>query len=320
MENREPRRDAVIGRDFQGALPHNLTTEQRLAVVLVFASFLNARYRTPLVYSIPRSRAPTTTRGTGTCTCGCRRGTWTEKKLNRLNLATGGREETKLLRDAWELVANDALGRAGLEPSVSTGRNPDNDPEPTLGADATARERAHRWELQEQGEAVFPVGGSVSQMVRDGRAVTGEGQNLEHHGVRKRQRQEAAAQRPPRKRRRRVRKHHGADARTGRPGTRQTPHARTHKARGDLVTGPETETTGDEETQAGTGAPTQWGGALSLEDRGAAGNGTRESRNCSAHPRSSGPRDDPNRAPSCEEVAGGLRTDRDVRGRSSDWG
>ena len=265
VESRERRRDAVIGRDFQGALPHELPAELRPKAVHRFGGFLCARYRTPLIYAIHGPERHHDQRNHHAHF-------WVPardvdgKKLNILNLATGGREEVQLVRDVWELVVNDVLAEAGLEPSVNTGKNVNGDPEPTLGAEATARERAHRWQLEKQGEGAFPIGASVSEMCADGRSVTFEGHKLEHHRLRRVQR-EAAAQKPPRKRRRRMRTAPAADAQTEGPRRRKTPHAQRRSGPGERVLGPETMATGDDETQTGTAQQTHWSGPVSSEDR-----------------------------------------------------
>ena len=210
VEDREPRSDAVIGRDFQGALPFELTPEQRVELVECFSSFVSTRYRTPLLYAIHEPHEDHNEQNVH-CHIWVPARDENGRKLEALNLRSGGREEIKLLRGAWELCANTALARAGKEPTVHTGKNPHGDPEPTLGADATARERAAR-----EGDHTV-IGKSVSEMCSDGRSVTFEAHLLREHRVRKEERaahdqQRRERARRPQKRRRRVRSQPGARA------------------------------------------------------------------------------------------------------------
>jgi len=175
VEAGERRSNSSILRDVQMALPHELESEDRIALTERFAARISDRYNVPAAFAVHAPDAhgdarnyhahivvPTRDRA--------------GKKLRVLDDRRTGPAEIKALRTLWEELANAALVAAGNEPTVDTGRRLDADPQPTLGTERTGIERRHRRERR------LPYAGrSVAKMCSDGHAVTGRGRRLGRH-------------------------------------------------------------------------------------------------------------------------------------------
>ena len=146
IESAEKRNDSRLFRDVQGALPSELTLEQQKGLVRRFTRLLCFHYSTviPVVIHRPGEKGsdknwhfhallPTRRlRVDGTL----------GPKIRELDLSWKSRHEIKFIRHLFEQCTNEALAEAGLDVRIDVGRT--KDPEPTLGADATALEREAR--------------------------------------------------------------------------------------------------------------------------------------------------------------------------------
>ena len=235
LEAAERRRDSRICRDVEIALPHELTPEQRVALVVLFAWVLARRYHTIVSWTIhtPEPNAAGDHRNVHVhfllATRSLNPDGTLGAKLVQLDDPKQSRIEVKKLRALWQEHANQALIAAGRDARVNVGRNPHRDPAPTLGPARTALERKAR-----PARAVADT--ALADLVSDAAPVTDAGEVL------------AAHSRRTRKRRRRARL---GDKRVG-PRARARPQALPALAPSPAAPRPEREAP----TRPGTLAPT----------------------------------------------------------------
>ncbi len=161
-EGAEKRRDARVAREIEVALPHELTAEQRLALVRGFAQGLAERYGVAVDFAIHSPHAPSdernhhahlmlTTRKVGPEGLGEKSELELEnRKLQVLGLPSS-HEQVREIRALWAERANAELARAGLEERIDA--------------------RSHA----ERGIGIAPtehMGVQATQMERRGQAVT----------------------------------------------------------------------------------------------------------------------------------------------------
>ena len=169
------RENACLGRDIQPALPRELSDEQNARLVATTAVLLARRYRARVAWFVhrpDREGHPDNTHAHIFLPSRNRYG----EKISVLNDRTTGGAEVKWIRTLFQDLANAALIAAGHEPTVNTGRRADANPQPTLGAAKTGRERRHRRDNRLPYEGL-----SVADMCSDGHCVTGTGRRLERY-------------------------------------------------------------------------------------------------------------------------------------------
>jgi Ti-type conjugative transfer relaxase TraA len=155
-EQAESRKDARVAREFEIALPHELSAEQRLALTREFAQGLADRYGTAVDFVIHAPHGATdernfhahllmttrqvTAEGLGDKTAIERENKW---------LAARGMESSQAqlrgIRQSWEQAANEHLARAGLEIRIDhrshQERGLEIEPTEHMGVHATQIER-----------------------------------------------------------------------------------------------------------------------------------------------------------------------------------
>ena len=169
------RANACILRDVQIALPHELDTAGAIRLTHRFADALAERYDLTTAWSVHRPDREGHRHNTHAHIVVPSRNRHGHK-LSVLNDRRSGGPEVKALRGLWQDLANAALVEAGHAPTVDTGRRADANPQPTLGAAKTGRERKHR-----RDNGLPYEGRSVAAMCADGQSITGAGRRLEHH-------------------------------------------------------------------------------------------------------------------------------------------
>ena len=146
VEAAERRRDSQIGRDFQPALPAELSETEGIELVGNFANALSERYTTAAVWAVHRPDK----RGDGRNQHGHiwlptravdEAGGFGRKLVELQSPKTSG-AEVRAVRKLWEDFANAALQRAGQNARVDTGRRRDGRPaQPTIPRECVAIER-----------------------------------------------------------------------------------------------------------------------------------------------------------------------------------
>jgi ATP-dependent exoDNAse (exonuclease V) alpha subunit len=128
-EAAEKRRDARVAREYQVALPHELTAEQRLALARTFSREVSDRYGVAVDLAIhdPKpggnplnyhAHVLTTTREITPDGLGAKAGIDMQKTLRaKLGLSTH-MEEYSALRERWATLTNQALREANIEARV----------------------------------------------------------------------------------------------------------------------------------------------------------------------------------------------------------
>ena len=193
VEGGEKRADAQIGRDFEFALPHELTPAGRKRLAHAIGRAIIERYETVgalAIHTPPPGRAdhpgdPRNYHGhLWFATRALNRDGTLGRKLTELSNKRLARQEVTELRRTYVELTNAALEAEGLDVRIHAGRRIDGDPQPKLGQRCTAIERKAR---HRRGQRT--AGLSVAELVADGGAVTDSGRTLGSHGSRRRQRQ-----------------------------------------------------------------------------------------------------------------------------------
>lgn len=156
VEATEKRKDSRVAREFEIALPHELDEDQRLELTRAFSRELCERFGAAVDFSIhkpdPRGSEKNhhahilmTTRQISDAGLGEKTTIeWENKKLLRQNMPTT-QLQMKEVRLAWELVANEALERAGFDVQIdhrsNKARGLELEPTRHVGVHATAVER-----------------------------------------------------------------------------------------------------------------------------------------------------------------------------------
>lgn len=156
VEAKERRKDSRVAREFEIALPHELDEEQRVELTRAFARDLAERFGGAVDFSIhkpdPRGSEKNhhahimmTTRQISDAGLGEKTVIeWENKKLLRRNMPTTSLQ-MKEVRLAWELLANEALERAGHDVRIDhrshKARGLEIEPTRHVGVHATAVER-----------------------------------------------------------------------------------------------------------------------------------------------------------------------------------
>lgn len=156
VEAKEKRKDSRVAREFEIALPHELDEEQRVELTRAFARDLAERFGGAVDFSIHRpdprgneknhhAHIMMTTRQVSDAGLGEKTVIeWENKKLLRRNMPTTSLQ-MKEVRLAWELLANEALERAGHDVRIDhrshKARGLEIEPTRHVGVHATAVER-----------------------------------------------------------------------------------------------------------------------------------------------------------------------------------
>lgn len=156
VEAKEKRKDSRVAREFEVALPHELDEEEREELTRHFAQRLADRFGTAVDFAIhkpdPRGSEKNhhahlmmTTRQVGADGLGEKSVMeWENKKLLKERLPTT-MLQMKEVRLAWELVANEALERAGVDARIdhrsNAARGLELEPTRHVGVHATAVQR-----------------------------------------------------------------------------------------------------------------------------------------------------------------------------------
>jgi Ti-type conjugative transfer relaxase TraA len=129
VEHTEKRRDARVAREFEIALPHELSSEQRVALTRAFARDLANRYGAAVDFAIHRPQGDSdvrnwhahvmmTTRTVGPDRLGEKTLIERENKWLLNNDRPTSHMQLKEIRQAWEHQANRHLALAGLEMQI----------------------------------------------------------------------------------------------------------------------------------------------------------------------------------------------------------
>lgn len=156
VEAKEKRKDSRVAREFEIALPHELDEEEREELTRLFAQQLADRFGTAVDFAIhkpdPRGSEKNhhahlmmTTRQVSADGLGEKSVIeWENKKLLKERLPTTAMQ-MKEVRLAWELVANEALERAGIDARIdhrsNAARGLELEPTRHVGVHATAVQR-----------------------------------------------------------------------------------------------------------------------------------------------------------------------------------
>ena len=175
-ENAEKRKDARVAREFEIALPSELTQEQRLELATDFAKSLVDKYGVAADVAVhePSRKGDQrnhhahiliTTRQLSAQGLGEKTDLEREDKALRAQGKPTGREQIEHLRGEWATRCNLALARAGHQERVShkslEAQGIDREPTTHLGPVATAMER--RGERSERGNLNLPQGNQAER-------------------------------------------------------------------------------------------------------------------------------------------------------------
>jgi Ti-type conjugative transfer relaxase TraA len=155
-EQAESRKDARVAREFEIALPHELSAEQRLELTRAFAQDLSDRYGTAVDFAIHAPHGATDVRNhhvhllmtTRRVTAeGLAEKSFIERENKWLaaNDLPSAQIQLREVRQAWEQVANEHLARAGLDIRIDhrshQERGLEIEPTEHMGVHATQMER-----------------------------------------------------------------------------------------------------------------------------------------------------------------------------------
>ena len=155
-EQAESRKDARVAREFEIALPHELSAEQRLELTRSFAQDLADRYGTAVDFAIHTPHGATDVRNhhahllmtTRRVTAeGLAEKSFIERENKWLaaNDLPSAQLQLREIRQAWEQVANEHLARAGLDIRIDhrshQERGLEIEPTEHMGVHATQMER-----------------------------------------------------------------------------------------------------------------------------------------------------------------------------------
>ena len=175
-EGAEKRKDARIAREFELALPAELTKEQRRVLAMGFARHLVAQYGVAADVALhePNRKGDQrnhhahiliTTRQLSAQGLGNKTDLEQEDKALRAQKKKTGRQQIETLRAAWAAQCNLALQRAGSHERVShkslKAQGIEREPTSHLGPVATAMER--RGERSERGNLNLPQGNQAER-------------------------------------------------------------------------------------------------------------------------------------------------------------
>ncbi|MGO8321258.1 Ti-type conjugative transfer relaxase TraA [Rhizobium johnstonii] len=163
-ERAEKRSDARIAREFEIALPHELTAEQRLALTRAFAADLANRYGAAVDFAIHRpgegsdirnshAHLMMTTRQVTEAGLGDKTLLERENRWLLANHLPPSQLQLKDLRQAWEHLANTHLERAGLDIRIDNRSHL----EAGITIEPTEHVGVHATEINRQGGAVSRV-------------------------------------------------------------------------------------------------------------------------------------------------------------------
>lgn len=171
IESAERRKNSMILRDVQPAIPSELGEADQVALTADFAAQLAVRYGTQALWAVHRPHVRGDRRnGHAHIVLPTRRlndaGDGFGMKLRELDCKPQSSVEVKAIRQLWETTANRYLARAKSPARVDCGRRRDGDPIPTLGPVATGLERRARPDERPQ-----PVTELITEPVTDPRLI-----------------------------------------------------------------------------------------------------------------------------------------------------
>ena len=203
LEGAERRKNSIVCRDVELALPHELTSEKREALAARWAQHLASRYNAAVAYAVHRPdrrgdernhhvHCLMSTRALGedgTPRVKLRefhvrskspesRATDSAREQERID--SGGSNEIHTLRAEWEVMCNQALVDAGIDAAIAMGRLEDpRDRTPNLTRGEVEAER-EGWRKRHPKIRQLPM--RVAQLVvDDGVCVTQRGRELARH-------------------------------------------------------------------------------------------------------------------------------------------
>ncbi|MCI4685086.1 Ti-type conjugative transfer relaxase TraA, partial [Candidatus Rhodoblastus alkanivorans] len=155
-EQADKRKDARVAREFEIALPHELSAERRLELTRAFAQGLADRYRTAVDFAIHAPHGATdvrnhhahlmmTTRAVSAEGLGEKTAIERENKWLAAHAMASSQVQLREIRQAWEQVANEHLAQAGFEIRIDhrshQERGLEIEPTEHMGVHATQMER-----------------------------------------------------------------------------------------------------------------------------------------------------------------------------------
>ena len=176
IETAERRKNSMVLRDVQPAIPCELGEADQVALTADFATQLASRYGTQALWTVHQAHARGDQRNTHAhILLPTRRlndaGDGFGRKLRELDCKPQSAIEVKAIRQLWETTANRYLTRAGSLSRVNCGRRPDGDPMPTLGPAATALERRAQPDAPNQPVAQLVSNGPEPPVTEAGRTL-----------------------------------------------------------------------------------------------------------------------------------------------------
>ena len=188
IETAERRKNSMILRDVQPAIPAELGEADQIALTGDFATQLATRYGTQALWAVHRAHARGDRRNTHAhIMLPTRRlndaGDGFGRKLRELDCKPQSSVEVKAIRQLWETTANRYLARAKNPARVDCGRRPGGDPMPTLGPAATALERRAQPEAPPQPVAELVTNGARPPATDAGHALARMMGERERHGL-----------------------------------------------------------------------------------------------------------------------------------------
>ena len=200
LEGAERRKNSIVCRDVELALPHELTPAQREGLAARWAQHLATQYNAPVAYAVHRPDRRSDERNhhvhclmstralgeDGTPGAKLRQFHVRAKSENdnnekeRSRTDSGGSDEIHKLRGEWEVMCNQALAEAGINAAIAMGRLEDpRDRAPNLTRGEVEAERKG-WKKRHPKTRQLPL--RVAQLVvDDGVCVTKRGRELARH-------------------------------------------------------------------------------------------------------------------------------------------
>ena len=198
LEGAERRKNSIVCRDVEIALPHELAPEKREALAARWAQHLASRYNAAVAYAVHRPDRRSDERNhhvhclmstralgkDGTPGAKLRQFHVRAKKPNKEGKPyepertdSGGSDEIHTLRAEWEVMCNEALAEAGIDAAIAMGRLEDpRDRAPNLTRGEVEAER-NGWRKRHPKTRQLPM--RVAQLVvDDGVCVTKRGREL----------------------------------------------------------------------------------------------------------------------------------------------
>ena len=198
LEGAERRKNSIVCRDVEIALPHELAPKKREALAARWAQHLASRYNAAVAYAVHRPDRRSDERNhhvhclmstralgkDGTPGAKLRQFHVRAKKPNKEGKPyepertdSGGSDEIHTLRAEWEVMCNEALAEAGIDAAIAMGRLEDpRDRAPNLTRGEVEAER-NGWRKRHPKTRQLPM--RVAQLVvDDGVCVTKRGREL----------------------------------------------------------------------------------------------------------------------------------------------